>query len=138
VDALIFIDTSAFVAILSDEGDAEAFALAIEAAERRVTSPHVRLEACMVLSTRLNRPPEDVQEDLDALLAAASIEIVPLTDAMAREAVAAFSRYGKGRGHPAQLNLADCLSYAVAKTLSVPILFKGRDFAATDLETVAH
>ncbi len=132
--ALIFIDTSAIVAILCAEDDAPQFAAAIEAARTRITSPHVRLEACMVLSTRLNRPPEDVQEDFGALMTAANVQIVPLTDAMAREAVAAFGRYGKGKGHPAQLNLADCLSYAVSKTLSAPILFKGRDFSATDLE----
>ncbi len=134
MDTVIFVDTSAIVAILSDESDAEAFAIAIQAAKRRMTSPHVRLEACMVLSTRLNRPPEDVQEDFDALMAAASVEIVPLTDMMAREAVVAFGRYGKGKEHPAQLNLADCLSYAVSKALLAPILFKGRDFSATDLE----
>jgi ribonuclease VapC len=48
-------------------------------------------------------------------------------------AIDAFARYGKGRGHPAQLNIADCLSYACAKKLGVPLLYKGNDFARTDL-----
>ena len=129
----MFIDTSAFVAILACEPDAAAFAGAIATAKTRTTAPHVRLEACMVLATRLGREPADVEKDFDALLAEAAITVVPTTDETAGLAVAAFQRFGKGRGGKAQLNLADCLSYAVAKSGDAPILFKGRDFSATDL-----
>lgn len=129
----MFIDTSAFVAIIAGEAEAARLARAIEAAERRVTSPLVRLEAAMVLSTRLGKPPEEAERFFDAVCAEAEIEVVPLTDDIGRAAVAAFARFGKGRGHKAQLNLADCLSYAVARVLALPILFKGRDFAHTDL-----
>jgi ribonuclease VapC len=132
VVAVIFIDTSAIVAILADEADAPAFAQAIAQAKRRVTAPHVRLETCMVLATKLNRAPLSAQEDFDAFLAAASVEMLALTDAMSRAAVAAFQRYGKGRGHPAQLNLADCLTYATAQAAGAALLFKGRDFSETD------
>lgn len=70
----------------------------------------------------------------DAFLAAAGITVVAIDDDIARRAVAAFDAYGKGRGHPAQLNFADCLSYACAAHGRVAILFKGRDFVHTDLD----
>jgi len=59
---------------------------------------------------------------------------VPIDRAIAKRAVAAFAAYGKGRGHPARLNLADCLSYACARADRVPLLFKGEDFARTDID----
>jgi ribonuclease VapC len=129
----MFIDTSAFVAIFCKEPEAGLFAARIERADQRRTSPMVRLETCIVLASRLDRDPVDVQEDVDAFLAEAGIAVVPIDDAIGRIAVAAFRRFGKGRGHPAQLNLADCLSYACACAYGDPILFKGRDFGHTDL-----
>jgi ribonuclease VapC len=63
----------------------------------------------------------------------AGITLVPVGEKMVSLAVKAFADYGKGRGHPAQLNLADCLSYACAKALGMPLLYKGQDFARTDL-----
>ncbi len=129
----MFVDTSVFVAILCKEADASVFARKLRAARIRYTSPLVRLETCMVLSTRLARDPVELQNDFDEFLALANIEIIPLTDTVGREAVVAFGRFGKGRGSSAQLNLADCMSYACARTLEVPILFKGRDFSRTDL-----
>lgn len=129
----MFVDTSVFVAILCKEPEAAGFAAKLEAVGRRFTSPLVRLEACMVLATRLARQPCDVEADFDEFLRIAAIEVVPIDDATAREAVAAFQRYGKGRGASAQLNLADCMSYACAKVSGAPILFKGRDFSHTDL-----
>lgn len=129
----MFIDTSVIVAVLCQEDEAERFARAIEGAIEKFTSPIVRLEASMVLATRQGRPPSDVEVDFDAFLQEARINVMPITDDIGRSAVEAFQRFGKGRGHPAQLNLADCLSYACAKAHRVPILFKGRDFAKTDL-----
>jgi len=130
----MFVDTSVFVAILCKEPDAAAYAAKLEAADRRFTSPLVRLEACMVLSTRLGKSPSDVERGFDEFLSLAGIVVMPITDAIGRDAVAAFQRFGKGRGAPAQLNLADCMSYACAKAGNMAILFKGRDFARTDLE----
>jgi ribonuclease VapC len=57
-----------------------------------------------------------------------------ITADQARTALYAFARYGKGRGHPAQLNLGDCFAYAVARDRRVPLLFKGNDFSQTDIE----
>jgi ribonuclease VapC len=130
---MIFVDTSAFVAILASEPDGESFALAIEKARRRITAPHVRLEACMVLPTRLRLPPSVLASAFDDFLTSAQITVAPITDDTARIAVEAFERFGKGRGHKAQLNLADCLSYAAAKQAGAALLFKGRDFAHTDI-----
>lgn len=130
----MFVDTSVFVAILYKEPEAGLFAAKLERAQTRFTSPLVRLETCMVLATRMARNPVDVEADFDTFLEIADIAVMPITDAIAREAVAAFQRYGKGRGAPAQLNLADCMSYACARAAGVPILFKGRDFSRTDLD----
>lgn len=129
----MFIDTSAVVAILADEPEAAAFLTRIEAAERRETGAHVRLEATINFARILGLAVPDAQEMYDAFLAAAGIIVVPISDVIARRSVDAFAIYGKGRGQPAQLNFADCLSYACAASSSVPILFKVRDFSRTDL-----
>ena len=129
----MFIDTSAFVEVLASLPKAARVADAIAAAKARYTSSLIRLEASMVLSTRLDVSPERAQALFDAMIGECDIEIMPVTDTIARASVAAFAAYGKGRGHPAQLNLADCVSYACAKTLRAPILFIGDDFSQTDL-----
>lgn len=129
----MFIDTSAVVAILAGEPEASTFATGIEAADRRETGPHVRLEATINVARILGLPVAAAQDMYDAFLETAGITVVPIDDAIARRAVEAFDTYGKGRGHPAQLNFADCLSYACAAHHGVPILFKGRDFSHTDL-----
>jgi ribonuclease VapC len=130
------LDTSALVALLAGDADAPRVALAIErAAERRVPAI-VRLEAAMVLASALDRPPEAMAEAITAVLDEAGFESVPITDAIAHMAVAAFARYGKGRGHPARLNLADCLVYAAAQAAAAPLLFIGDDFTRTDIASV--
>ncbi|TDR93647.1 type II toxin-antitoxin system VapC family toxin [Enterovirga rhinocerotis] len=129
----MFVDTSAIVAILSRETDADDLSAKLEAAQTRLTSPLVRLEACMVLATKLRMDPADVEPELDEFFLETGISVVPIDDETGRLAVAAFRRYGKGRGSPARLNLADCLSYACARQHNVPILFKGRDVSHTDI-----
>jgi len=62
------------------------------------------------------------------------VRTAPITDTETHTALAAFSRYGKGRGHPAELNLGDCFAYALAKEREEPLLFKGEDFPKTDIE----
>jgi ribonuclease VapC len=130
----MFIDTSVFVAILSAEPDADEFATIIERAKVRLTSGLVLLEAAMRLSTKLDIDPLAVEIRLDAFLAEAQISVIPITDAISRKAIAAFTKYGKGRGSKAQLNLADCLSYSCAKVHRAPLLFKGNDFTHTDID----
>jgi len=128
----LFVDTSVIVAILSKESDAAALVNRIESASC-VTSALVILEAAMRLSTKLRVDPVVVGERIGAFLDEAGIEIVPMDRAAASLAVQAFAAYGKGRGHKAQLNLADCFSYACAKAQGVPLLYKGADFSETDL-----
>lgn len=129
----MFIDTSAVVAILSKEEDAASLADRIEAAPLRMTSALVVLESVMRLSTKLAREPIAVHGEVLNFLTEASAHLVPIEATAMNIAVQAFSDYGKGRGHPAQLNLADCLSYACAKEHGVPLLYKGNDFARTDM-----
>jgi ribonuclease VapC len=120
------------VAILSKEPDATEFANQIEAAEA-LTSALVILESAMILSTKLGLDPVVVETRIQAFLHEARIKLAPMDAATASLAVKAFADYGKGRGHPAQLNLADCLSYACARAQGVPLLYKGKDFSHTDL-----
>jgi len=130
----MFIDTSVIVALLAGEPEADGFANRISEAKARFTSGLVILEASMRLSTMLDIDPVKVEARIAALIETAGISVVPINAGIAKRAVAAFALYGKGRGHPAQLNLADCMSYACAKAYRVPLLFKGEDFARTDID----
>jgi len=130
---LTFIDTSVIVAILSQEDDANDWSEAILDAEAPVTSPLVLLEAGMRLSSKLSLDPESVKRSVEIFLQQLRIEVCQIVENDGWTAIEAFQRYGKGRGHPAQLNLADCLSYACAKNRGVKLLYKGNDFSATDL-----
>lgn len=129
----MFVDTSVVVAILSGEEDATDWSNRIEGASERITFPLVVLEAAMRLSTMLAVQPLVAETAIEAFLREAEIEIVPINAGDAKLAIQAFSDYGKGRGHPAQLNLADCLSYACAKGRGSSLLYKGNDFSQTDL-----
>ena len=132
--SLIFIDTSAIVAILVDEDDAGRYYDAIEQARDKFTGAHVRLETAMNIARLIKVDLDKAEALYDGLLERAAIQVVSITDEISKSAVRAFARYGKGRGHPAQLNFGDCLSYACARELRAAILFKGRDFARTDLQ----
>jgi len=130
----MFIDTSVIVALLANEPDAEAYADRIAEARTRLTSGLVVLEASMRLATMLDLDPVLVEKRIRILVKEAGISFVAIDDEVATKAVAAFAQFGKGRGHPAQLNLADCMSYACAQACRVPLLFKGNDFSQTDIE----
>jgi ribonuclease VapC len=127
---VIAIDSSALVAILQNEPDALLFAEAIGAAEAIVVSAVTFFETSMVLAGRVQD--KTAWRLLDALIGRAKIEIVPFDAGQAAIARAAFLKYGKGR-HPAALNFGDCASYALAKSKGAPLLYKGADFAKTDI-----
>ena len=133
IAASVFIDTSAIIAILAAETGHETLIERMEAAEALSTSPLVILEASMRLATILGVTPSDAASAIRALLEGAGADICPIEEKSATLAVEAFERFGKGRGHPAQLNLADCLSYACAREQNCAILFVGNDFSQTDL-----
>lgn len=123
------IDTSALLAILQDEPERRSFNEAIEAADRRLMSAATFFECSMILESRYGA---EALRDFDHFIARAQITIVPVDVEQARIARDAFRRYGKGR-HPAGLNFGDCFSYALSGALTAPLLFKGRDFAQTDV-----
>ena len=129
----MFVDSSVLVAILSDEEDAGDWAERIEQSRNCVTTPLAVLESTMRLSSKLAVEPLEVGAVIARFLADAGITNVPIEPADTEIAIDAFQRYGKGRGHPARLNLADCLSYACARRMGIGLLYKGRDFAETDL-----
>lgn len=87
------------------------------------------VEASIVIDARYGA---DGLRDLDLFLTTADIELVPFDAAQAQLAREGFRRFGKGR-HPAGLNLGDCFSYALARVLAEPLLFKGDDFPLTDI-----
>jgi ribonuclease VapC len=129
----MFVDASAFLAILLQEAEADRLADAIEAAPERTTSPIAIFETISGLMRRKTLPRVVAEERLAAVLMTAGIEIMTLTEDIGRIALDAFDRYGKGRGHRARLNMGDCFAYACAKARGVPILYKGNDFSETDL-----
>ncbi len=130
----MFIDTSVIVALLANEPEATSYSNRIAEAKTKLTSGLVILEAAMRLGTMLDMDPVLVETRIRELLDEAGISVVAINGGVATRAVAAFARFGKGRGHPAQLNLADCMSYACAQAYRVPLLFKGNDFSGTDIE----
>ena len=124
------IDTSALVALLFDESDAELFELAIEADPRRLMSAASILETSIVVESRFG---DAGGRELDLLLYKAQIEIVAVTPEQIDIARHAYRTYGKGR-HPAGLNFGDCFVYALCKMSGESLLFKGNDFSQTDVE----
>jgi ribonuclease VapC len=123
------IDTSALLAILLDENERRAFNEAIEAAESRFMSVASFVEVSIVVESRFGA--EGVQT-LDLFLDRAGIELAAVDAEQAKIARRAFSRFGKGR-HSAGLNFGDCFPYALAMVRGEPLLFKGDDFAQTDV-----
>src|SRR6266853_1624826 len=133
----MFVDASAIVAILTREADADALADVLESARSPITSPIAIFEAALGICRKRHTSVEEAAEDVREFLGVAAIRAVSITEREAETALAAFSRYGKGRGHPAQLNLGDCFAYAVAKNHRTALLFKGEDFDKTDIPPAA-
>ena len=130
----MFIDASAIVAILTREPEADAMADLLEEARSPITSPLAIFEAVLGICRERHASFEEAAEDVRDFLDTAGARTVPITGRESATALAAFARYGKGRGHPAQLNLGDCFAYAMAANHGVPLLFKGEDFAKTDIQ----
>ncbi len=133
----MFIDASAIVAILTREPDADALADVLESARAPIASPIAIFEAALGICRKRHASVKEAEADIREFLGVAAIHAVSITEREAETALAAFSRYGKGRGHPAQLNLGDCFAYAVAKNHRRALLFKGDDFSTTDIAPAA-
>lgn len=123
------IDTSVFVAVIQREPDADELVRAALKAPRLVMSAANYLECAMVAAGR----GLGGRQTLDDWLLFMRISVEAVDHQMAQLAADCFTEYGKGR-HPAGLNYGDCFAYALAKSLRAPLLYKGRDFALTDIE----
>ena len=126
------IDTSAIAAIFREEPEGTAF-LDFVSSNGNSMSAGTYLEASIVLARLSLFATQETNEWLDDFLERSGTEIVPVSAEHARLARDAYEKYGKGMGHPAQLNFGDCFAYALAKSLDVPLLYKGDDFSKTDI-----
>ncbi len=127
---MIVVDSSALCAVFFNEPEKATFQAFIDGDERCVLSAVNAHETASVLRGRLG---QQAAAAFWQWLTDNRIEIVPFDEVQARAASAAFDRYGKGIDSKASLNLADCAAYALAKTMNAPLLFKGDDFANTDI-----
>ncbi len=130
----MILDTSAIVAILQYEPEAATFALAIEKNRPVRVSAANWLEAAVVIDG--NRSPA-LSRRFDELLREARVDVEPVTARQAELAREAYRTFGRGSGHPAHLNFGDCFAYALAMERDEELLFKGNDFANTDVRRVA-
>jgi ribonuclease VapC len=131
--ALMVVDASALIACLLDEPERVRFIDAIDADPVKLISVVGFVETSFVI---LGRKGEAGIVDLERFIGRARIERVPVDASQADLAVAAFRRFGKGR-HPAGLNIGDCFAYALAKATGENLLYKGGDFARTDIAAAA-
>jgi ribonuclease VapC len=128
----MILDTSAIIAAIAAQPDGAQFQTAMKGAKSLAIAAITVLETRIVLHGR--RQPL-VAQAFDVMLQRAGIEVVPLDADLAHAAFEAFRRHGKVQRHPAQLNIADCVTYAVAKNRSDILLLKGGDFAKTDIQS---
>jgi ribonuclease VapC len=126
------LDTSALLALLLDEPEAEGFRVALEEDATRLVSAATLLESALVIEARKGEPGG---RELDSLIHKADVVVVPVDAEHVSEARRAYRRFGKGR-HAASLNFGDAFAYALARTSGEPLLFKGDDFAKTDIGRV--
>ena len=126
---MIVVDTSAIMAIDLEEPGAASLVTRLQSRATRLIPASAVLETTMVLS----RTHGDPKAALDGYIAKMGLSVIPIDDAIVAAAQQAFLRFGKGR-HPAGLNVGDCFSYALSRSLDQPLLFKGNDFPQTDVE----
>ena len=125
----MIVDTSALIAILFGEADAETYANAMSAAETCRLSAASFVEVAIVVEAQTKGRGS---HSVDTLLRRANVIVEPVTEAQAHLAREAYAQYGKGR-HRAGLNFGDCFAYALAKATGESLLFKGNDFNKTDI-----
>ncbi len=128
---MIAVDTSALMAILLSEPEADACAAILEA------EPHVLISAGTVAEALIVAGHRNVKDEMASLIETLAFEIVSVTPAAARRIATAYERWGKGI-HPAGLNFGDCFAYEVAREHGCRLLYVGGDFAKTDVESALH
>lgn len=128
-----FVDSSALVALLAPEPEGEAIAAQLDVHHPHFTSPLVMFETIVALCRIREAPIDQMTFIVHEYLARARIAIEPVEADAYLAALQAYARYGKGGRHPARLNFGDCFSYAAAVRSGAPLIYKGNDFARTDL-----
>lgn len=128
----MFVDASAVIAIIAQEEGWEGLAGQLRTAEKVYVSPLTIWEAAAGLARQASCTPGEAEVLVRQFVRTVNGHVVAVTDDTGREAITAHARYGRGR-HKAALNFGDCFSYACAKTLGAPLLYKGEDFLYTDL-----
>ena len=128
----MIVDSSALIAILAGEPDAEELNDVLSGAVRPALSVANYLEAAIVLD---RHPARRAGEKLDRYLVAGQVELADVTESQARIARAAYRNFGRGTGHPAGLNFGDCFAYALAIDRDASLLYKGNDFKHTDVRS---
>lgn len=128
----MYVDASAIVAIALHEADRDLMLESIADAGRTYTSIVSAFEAVLAVG-RETGDRNNAGNLVQALLDGAGIELRAAGPDLLPALAAVYARYGRGTGHPAQLNMGDCFSYAMAREAGVPLLYKGDDFALTDL-----
>jgi ribonuclease VapC len=126
---MIAVDTSALMAVMLDEPEADACVAALEAEDDLVISAGIVAEALVVAARR------NVRAEMERLIDGLGFEVVSVTPASARRIAQAYEQWGKGV-HPAALNFGDCFAYEVAKEHGCRLLYVGEDFAQTDVGSV--
>ena len=129
---MTFVDASVLCAILLREPEAEHFISQLEAASSPITSAVAVYETVAVVARTVRGDVVAARRDVAKFLIDVGITLVPIGLAEQEVALDAFDRYGKGR-HPAELNMGDCFAYACARTRGARLLYKGDDFARTDI-----
>ena len=126
------VDTSALVAVLRGEPDTPRYIDALQTLDPLYISAGTLLEVGTVV---LHKRGASWLPELFKLVRFSQIEVMPVSEAHARDAIGAYEQFGKCTRHPAQLNFGDCFAYALAKSLALPLLYKGNDFSQTDIRS---
>ena len=129
----MIVDSSAIMAILNEEPEAEACLAAIRATRQAKMSAATFLECALVVD---GYGRVDLSADLEPMVERLGITVVPVSVEQVRLGRVAHQRFGRGSGHPARLNLGDCFAYALAKDTGEPLLYKGDDFVHTEVRSV--
>ncbi|MBL8705811.1 MAG: type II toxin-antitoxin system VapC family toxin [Rhodospirillales bacterium] len=131
----MIVDSSAIIALLRDEPEAQRVMSALASASVRRMSAFSLFESRVVLGRRYG---DAMLRELDILMVKLEMQVEAFTADQSAIAFAAYQRFGKGTGHSAQLNLGDCAAYALAKSYDEPLLFVGTDFSKTDIQAAVE
>ena len=134
---MIVVDASAIIAILTGESESALLVAALDQAGGATTTPIAIYEATLGVRRKRRSGVTQAERAVMEFLRLARIVVQPIQPETAHLALEAFDRYGKGRGHPARLNLGDCFMYAQAKAGGASLLYKGDDFSKTDIESAS-